>query len=101
MFEGVIPDSQNKIWEDQLKMKPDGYEIPKVVEVVPLHFLIYRKNNGQRIDEDVWGRTIDVDSDGSHVRAGRFDGDGFYVYSYYDSHRHSYLGVFFLRKIEP
>ena len=98
MFEGVIPGSESKNWEEQIAMKSDGYEVPKLVECTPMHFLAYKKNDGQRINENMWGRTCDVDSGGDHVDAGDFDSDGFGIDSHCDSVRLSSLGLFLFRK---
>lgn len=99
MFEGVIPGTESKTWDEQLALKSENYDVPKLIEVTPMHFLVHKKNDGQRINENIWGRTCDVDSDGDHVRAGNFDGDGFGVCNRDDSYRNSDLGLFLFRKL--
>jgi hypothetical protein len=99
MFEGEIPGTESKNWDEQLALKPDNYDVPKLVECAPMHFLAYKNNDGQWINENMWGRTCDVNSDGDHVYAGYFVGDGFYVFNDYDSDRNSYLGLFLFRKL--
>jgi hypothetical protein len=98
MFEGVIPGTEYKNWDEQLALKPENYDVPKLVECAPMHFLAFKKN-GRRINEKMWGRTRDVDSNGDHVSAGHFDDGGFDVSHYYDSYRHPLLGLFLFRKL--
>ncbi|MDD3711457.1 MAG: hypothetical protein PHP37_02565, partial [Patescibacteria group bacterium] len=117
MFEGLPEDSFNKDYSQQMADKINGYEVPEVIECVPMHFLIYEKNNYFINDgyEDVfgcgvYGRTSTIhhfhDNKPNHVSVGRFGKKGLYIYSgatgeytAVDNKGHACLGMFFFRKL--
>lgn len=99
MFKGITPNSVNKNLKQQLITKPHHYEVPKLVECLPLHFLIFKKNKGQRINENIWGRTYDTDNVGDHVITGFFDICGISIFNHVDFYSNSDLGSFFFRKL--
>jgi len=68
MFEGVVPGSGSKTWEEQLAFKPQGYEIPSLVECVPLYLLTACKNGSLRRPFG-YGRTDDF-TDFTRVEVG-------------------------------
>ncbi len=98
-FEGVLPGSQKKKWNEQLEMVPKDYVVPNVVGVLPMHFLFFQKD-GRRINESMYGRTSDIDSDGARVGMGDFDDNGLSINSDWDDVRSRHLGVFVARKLK-
>lgn len=76
----LMPKNLPKILEGslskQLKDKPKTYEVAKLVECVPMHFLILEKND-EYINQYGWatpyhGNTADIDSRKETIRAGNF-----------------------------
>lgn len=100
MFEGIIPNTVEKSWQQQLKEKPEEYEVPKVVESVPLPILIFKKNNGlvvQYDDLDRSWRTIDQ-VDGIHVNV-VYRPNELSIYKPGDDGVFPYTGLYLFRKL--
>jgi hypothetical protein len=60
MFEGVVPDSCGKKWEELQGLIPDGYYIPRLVEVLSMCILFDCKNERQVNEKGINGRTSSV-----------------------------------------
>ena len=101
MYKGVIPNSSNKSFSEQLALKPKGYEVPKLIESTAMHFLLFKKNK-LRVDETKWGRTCDTGAiKVSHFSAGGFSEEGYSItMDEKDDARESNLGIYFFRKLE-
>lgn len=99
MFKGVMPGSESHTREEQLLLKPDKYTVPKAVECVPMHFLSFIKNGGQRINSNIFGRTQDI-YQGNHVFVGLFENTGLCIFNYVaSSDRNSSVGQFLFRRL--
>lgn len=93
-FEGSV----SKNWSEQQALINDQInEIPSVRQVIYtmiLHFL----STGERLFEEVFVRTCDVDSCGNRVYVGGFDEDGLVVEYWVDHARSGRIGVASARK---
>jgi hypothetical protein len=92
-----VKDSTSKMWSDQKALLGDEDEVPTARAITYVTMLYYMARN-ERLFEDVYIRTSDVDSGGHRVRVGHFDEDGFRVYRWFDSGRNGDLGVSSARK---
>ncbi len=117
MFEGLPKNFFEKNFIEQINDKIPGYGIPKLVECVPIHFLIYEKN-GYFINSGyetlygcgTYGRTASIhyfsDNEPNHICVGRFGKKGLYIYSGHtgdyaasDKERNSSVGMFFFKEL--
>ena len=93
-----VENSLSKYWTEQQTLIDNKIdEVPSARQVIYttiLHFLV----TGERLFEKVYVRTCDVDSNGSHVYVGNFDGGGFDVEHWGDDNRNDNLGVASARK---
>jgi len=95
-FIGLLPKLFCKSWSEQLALLPENYYVPKIIEALSLHFLAFRKN-AIRINENAWGRTADLDSDGGRVVLGDLEANSLVLY---DHLSHSFVGLFAFRKLD-
>lgn len=92
-----VVNSTNKDWEEQQALVTSDEEIPTtqmMVYTIIGHYL----NTGERLFQNFYVRTSDLDSDGIRVSVGYFDGEGLCVSSCWDSYRSSDLGLSVARK---
>lgn len=101
MFEEVVPSMVSKTFNEQLKLKPETYDVSKIIECASMHFLVFDKN-GYHLNESKYGRTWDRDDDGSYFASGNFDKFGFSLNDryYLNSDREPELGIFLHRRLE-
>jgi hypothetical protein len=89
----VIANSTRKTMDEQQATLFDNETVPRACElvyVVALHFL----STGERLFENVYARTCDVDSDGKRVYVGRFDAIGLRINDgFRDEERRENLGI--------
>jgi hypothetical protein len=94
-----VANSTSKTWPEQQALLANNEEMPTartMVYTIIGHFLA----TGERLFENVYVRSSDVDSDGRRVRVGFFDSDGLNVNVYWDGIRRGRLGVSSARKSE-
>jgi len=92
-----VVNSTNKNWEEQQPLVASDEEVPTaqmMVYAIIGHYL----NTGERLFEDVYVRTSNLDSYGGHVSVGDFDDGGLGVDDNWDSYRSSVLGLSVARK---
>lgn len=92
-----VANSTNKNWEEQQPLITSDEEIPTaqmMVYTIIGHYL----NTGERLFENVYVRTSNLDSDGLHVGVGGFYGGGLRVGFIWVSSRGSSLGLSVARK---
>lgn len=99
LLKDVIPGSENKTFDEQVAMLPEGYEVPTAVEETAKDFLIFKKT-GTYVNSNRYARTADLDSDGRRVYVGRCDADGVFVDDCYGVDRLGNLGLSASRKFE-
>ncbi len=98
LLKDVVPNSENKTFDQQKAMLFDEYEVPSAVVETAKDFLIYKKT-GCYANPDRYARTVSLDSDGSHVYVGDCDAYGVSVDSDWDATRSDDLGVGASRKL--
>lgn len=102
------PFSENN-YKDQLNILPANYAAAKLIECVPLHFLIFKKNN-ERINSSIdaflppckiHGNTADLDTNKETIRAGNFGGFGLEITDGYSVRAMpmGYGSIFLYRKL--
>lgn len=91
-----VANSTSKTWDEQQPLLSANEEVPSARVLCYAMGGIYCAT-GEKLFSDVWVRTSDVDSDGYHVSV-RFLSGGVYVYYYWDSSRHGFLGLASARK---
>ena len=93
----IVPNSEDKTYQDQVTMLPQGYEVPTAVEEVLKDLLYYRKN-GIYLNPTRYARTTDVTSNGYRVIVGYFDRHGLNVFNRWDGRRRDNIGMASSRK---
>lgn len=94
---GIVPNSTSKTWREQQNLLSDLETAPMAVELV-WALTCYKAVRGVYLLANVYARTSSVDSDGTRVDVGVFDGDGLDVGRWYRNGRHGYIGVASARK---
>ena len=83
---GPVPDSTDKMWEEQQKLLSSEERVPNAAEAV-WGFTTHREVCGVYVVPDICVRTSSVGSDGNRVLVGRrFDHHGLYVHLLGDDH---------------
>jgi len=93
----ITPNSTSKTYQDQVALLPDTEEPPRACEMVYmiiLYYLTYQK----RLFENLYGRCVDVSSNGYRVYVGDFDSDGLSVDYWAGDGCDGYVGVVASRK---
>lgn len=90
--------SANKTYNEQHTMLGDE-DAPSANELIQC-LIAHYKATGERLLEDTYSRTSDVDSGGNRVYVGYFDAYGLYVNDWVDG-RSSHIGLASSRKLEP
>jgi|GEM_PF-1523629 len=98
LLKNIIPDSTNKMPDEQEQMLPPEYEIPTTIAEVTKNFLVSYKAN-YRPNPSQWARCKDFTSQGFLSCVGRFKDDGFVV-GYWNNFRrgHGNIGMGASRK---
>lgn len=89
----------SKTYSEQIDCIPKGNIVPSasvVIEAIIEHF----EKTGQRLLEDWWVRTSNLDSDGHHVYVGCFDSKGLRVNGWHDDRRNDVIGLASARKLD-
>ncbi len=92
-----VENSTSKIWSEQQELIANTDEVPSARQVVYTTILNYLVR-GERLFENVYVRTCDVDSHGGRVGVGDFDSDGLDVSGWHDDSRSGNIGVSAARK---
>lgn len=98
----------NYTYRNQLDLRPSDYEPAKLIECIPLHFLIFEKNN-ERINvfdktlSCAHGNTADCDTNHETIRVGNFDGFGLNIIDGYSVRcmPMGYGSIFLYHKLKP
>lgn len=98
-FKGIIPHSRHETYDEHLMMLPAGYKIPNAIVAATAHFLIYEKNDGEKVTRLVSGRTASIRFGGPRISVGAFDNNGLCINCNCDDDRNGDLGVFAYRKL--
>ena len=93
----IVPDSERKIYQEQLALLPAEYDVPMAIAEVTKDILAFRKT-GTYPNSNRYGRVLDVSSGGLRVLVGGFDGDGLSVGNYWDDGRDDDIGLAAARK---
>ncbi|MEK7180860.1 MAG: hypothetical protein AAB738_00810 [Patescibacteria group bacterium] len=96
---GIVPNSTDKKWKEQIPLISDVERVPNAAEF-SWALTIYKEVRGVYLMGGIYARTSSVDSDGLRVRVGHFDSDGLDVHSYWDDHRYDGFGLASARKSE-
>src|SRR3989338_4357241 len=96
MLTEIVPDSWNKLPEEQEQMLPKEYEIPTTVAETTKDLLVFRKTD-IRPNPTRWARCAEKTSDGYLSCVGLFDGYGLHVHSWY-GYRNDHVGLGASRK---
>jgi len=89
----------NKTYSEQLEKLPKGYSpthIATIAEAILIHF----KETGERLLEDWYVRTSNLDSGGHRVYVGSFDSRGLDVNDFWDGSRDGIIGLSASRKLD-
>lgn len=100
MYKGMIPNSGDKIWSEQKEIIPLTYEVPKLVEVVPLFFLSWLKDKNNYFMAEKFGRISDSLKDGNYLRVGSFNGHGLHILFFNNIYNLKTVGLFLFKKFE-
>jgi len=100
LLKDIVPNSENKTFDEQKAMLPKEYEVPSAVVETAKDLLIYKKT-GIYVNPDRYARTADLDSDRSRVDVGGCGAGGVLVdYYRWDDLRRACIGVAASRKFE-
>lgn len=75
LLRDIVPDSENRPFDEQKAMLPEGYEVPSAVVETAKDLFVFQKT-GRHVNPNRYARTSDLDSDGSRVLVGRCSADG-------------------------
>lgn len=96
IFRGIIPDSCNKTWEEQLKMIPETHEVPFACETLSMYILSNKiKHKGPQRN----GRVMDKTSTGQRVTAGFFGTWEYHMNSGKENEKYYLNGIYAIRKL--
>lgn len=93
-----VPGSLAKNWSEQGELLDKELEEVPTAQVMVYTIIGHFLATGERIFMKLYARTASIDSGGSLVRIGSFDGDGLDVDSYWGSYRGDDVGVSSSRK---
>lgn len=95
----IVPESEDKTYDEQKAMLPAEYEAPSAITEVAKDLLVFKKT-GVYANPSQYGRCADAAS-GSfhHVRVGNFVPGGLGVGWCWDGVRESYIGIAASRKL--
>jgi len=99
LLKDIVPNSENKTFDEQKAMLPKEYEVPSAVAETAKDFLHYKKTKSY-VNSNRWARTADLDSDRYRVDVGYCDARGVVVGSWLGGSRRDYVGVSASRKFE-
>ena len=94
-----VANSTSKTWDEQQALLAKNEETPTarvMTYTIIGHFLA----TGERLFENIYVRCSVVDSRGHRVVVGNFASGGLHVHSFWDGHRHDYIGVASARKFD-
>ena len=94
---GVVPNSIDKKWKEQLPLLSDVERVPNAAELA-WGLTTYKEVRGVYLMNAIYARTGSLDSDGDHVDVGGFDAEGLYVDYWDDDDRSSNVGGSSARK---
>ncbi|MEK9176985.1 MAG: hypothetical protein AAB923_01695, partial [Patescibacteria group bacterium] len=94
---GVVPNSTDKKWKEQLPLLSDVERVPNVAEFA-WGLTTYKEVRGVYLMNAIYARTNSVDSGGDRVIVGIFDAKGLVVSLWSGDGRYSDIGVASARK---
>jgi hypothetical protein len=92
-----VPNSTYKFWSEQQNLLTKNEETPKA-QVMTYTIIGHYLSTDERLFQNVYVWTSDVDSDGDHVNLGNFDKNGLNINNWYGSRRSSVVGLASERK---
>ena len=92
-----VPGSLSKNWSEQSVLLTVEDVVPSTRQMAYAVMLNQAENN-ERLFENIYVRTSDVDSGGDHVNLGYFDKDGLDIDDWYGNSRDSSIGLASARK---
>lgn len=92
----IVPNSENKLFDEQEAMLPAEYEVPTAVAETTKDFLVYKKT-GVYVNPYRWARTATLDSGRRRVYVGHCIAGGVDVYRWFVG-RYDSIGVGAFRK---
>ncbi|GEM_PF-1757921 len=95
----IVPQSENKTFDQHQAMLPAAYEVPTSVAEVTKHIVCFKKT-GSYLNPTRYGRVQDTSSDGGRVNVGRSGAWGLDVFNCWDGLRWHALGVSASRKLD-
>lgn len=98
LLKDIIPNSENKTFDEQKAMLPKEYEVPSAVEETAKDFLIYKKT-GIYANPDRHARTNDTDLFLEHIRVGLCNAASISVFNLWDGYRNKVTGLSASRKL--
>ena len=99
LLKDIVPNSENKTFDEQVAMLPKEYEVPSAVAETAKDLLIYKKT-GKYVNSQRYVRTSDLDSGGRRVFVGACGAGGVGVSSSWDDYRRGFVGVGACRKFD-
>ena len=99
LLKDIVPNSENKTFEEQQAMLPEEYEVPSAVAEIAKNLFVFEKS-GSHANPNRYARTADLDSARYRVRVGDCDAGGVYVDCRWGDRRDGYVGVSASRKFE-
>jgi hypothetical protein len=97
LLKNIVPNSENKTFDEQKAMLPKEYEVPSAIAETTKDFLVHKKT-GIYANSNRYARTNDLASDGRRVRVGFCAALGVAVDAYWGGFRLGSLGVGASRK---
>lgn len=93
----IVPESENKTYDEQKAMLPAEYEVPSAITEVAKDLLVFKKT-GVYANPSRYGRCTDVDSFGGRVLVGVLGAYGLLIYRYWGDGRRYDISVSASRK---
>lgn len=99
LLKDIVPNSENKTFEEQQAMLPGEYEVPSAVAETAKDLFVFQKT-GSHANPNRYARTADLGSGRSRVYVGSCDARGVYVHDWRGDDRGDGVGVSASRKFE-
>jgi hypothetical protein len=100
LLKDIVPNSENKTFEEQQALLPGEYEVPSAVAETAKNLFVFQKT-GSHANPNRYARTADLDSDRYRVGVGCCGAEGVGVYYWSDDDRRvGSVGVSASRKFE-
>jgi len=97
LLKDIVPNSENKTFDEQKAMLPKEYEVPSAVAEIAKNLFAFQKT-GSHANPNHYARTADLASGGYRVDVGGCDAGGVAVNDFWGDRRSAVLGVAASRK---